>query len=135
MCLPRASTCAPRRHSHPYAPPHRHRNLSSTATATGGPPSFRRHTGFVRLSYNPYFSACFFSMNSVFSHNKSTGTVFRLVFSAKRTGPLRKDLCYLYSFIFELEFLFRLFRIDVSIWIRNPSYSALKLISKSCIFI
>ena len=44
--------------------------------------------GPVRLSYNLYFSTYFFSVGTVFfSHNKSAGTVFRLVFSAKRTGP------------------------------------------------
>ena len=45
------------------------------------------NNGPVRLSYNPYFSACFFNRNSVFSHNRSAGTVFRFVFSAKRTEP------------------------------------------------
>ena len=41
--------------------------------------------GSVRFSYNPYFSACFFSRNSVFlSQRISRNSV--LVFSAKRTG-------------------------------------------------
>ena len=39
--------------------------------------------GPVRLFYNPYFSACFFSVRTVFFfHNKSVETVFRLIFSA-----------------------------------------------------
>ena len=44
-------------------------------------------TGSVHLSYNPYFSACFSARTVFFSHNKSAGIVFWLVFSAKRTGP------------------------------------------------
>ena len=59
-----------------------------------------RCLGHVRFFYNPSFSACFFSRNSVFSHNKSAGTVFRLVFSAKRTWPLLLALAH--SFIFNL---------------------------------
>ena len=41
--------------------------------------SYLNNTGHVRFSYNPSFSACFFSRNSVFSYNKSAGTVFQLV--------------------------------------------------------
>ena len=43
--------------------------------------------GPVHFSYNPYFLACFLVGRVFFSHNKSAGTVFWLVFSAKRTGP------------------------------------------------
>jgi len=46
----------------------------------------------VRFSYNPSFSA-----GRVFSsHNKSAGTVFRLVFSAKRMGPICPITCSIY---------------------------------------
>ena len=40
--------------------------------------------GPVRFSYNPSFLA----RTVFFSHNKSAGTVFRLIFSTKRTGPI-----------------------------------------------
>ena len=50
-----------------------------------------RNRGLVRFSYNPSFSAYFFSRNSVFSHNKSAETVFWLVFSAKQTGLKRHN--------------------------------------------
>jgi len=42
--------------------------------------------GPVRFSYNLYFSASFFSRNSVFLSKKSAEIMFWLVFSTKRTG-------------------------------------------------
>jgi len=47
----------------------------------------------VRFSYNPSFSAYFFSAETVFfSHNKSTGTVFQLVFQrSERSQSLMID--------------------------------------------
>ena len=60
-------------------------------------PSKKCSHGPIRFSYNPYFSACFFSVGTVFfSHNKSVGTVFRLVFSAKRTGPWSTTIVVLF---------------------------------------
>ena len=53
--------------------------------------SFVCYNGPVRLSYNRNFSACLFSAGTVFfSHHKLAGTVLRLVFSAKRTGPINE---------------------------------------------
>jgi len=48
--------------------------------------------GSVRLSYNPYFSACFSVGTVFFSHNKSVGTMFWFIFSAKRTRPIYLDV-------------------------------------------
>ena len=43
--------------------------------------------GPVRFFYNPYFQLLFLVETAFFSHNKLAGTMFWLVFSAKRTGP------------------------------------------------
>jgi hypothetical protein len=44
--------------------------------------------GPVYLAYNPYFSACFFSQNSIFSLTTNQLTVFfsRLISTAERRG-------------------------------------------------
>jgi hypothetical protein len=44
--------------------------------------------GSVRLSYNLYFSICFFVRIMFFSHNKSANGTFSRGFSAKRTSSL-----------------------------------------------
>jgi hypothetical protein len=43
--------------------------------------------GPVRLSYNPYFLAYFFSRNNVFLSQQISEQYFSHSFSAKRTGP------------------------------------------------
>ena len=53
--------------------------LSQKAIAGYGP---------VRFSYNLSFLSCFLVGTVFFSHNKSARTVFRFVFSAKRTRPI-----------------------------------------------
>ena len=50
-----------------------------------------------------------------FSHNKSVGTVFRLVFSAKRTGPIR-------CFGFSKYIVFTININNVYIQVHNKSY-------------
>jgi hypothetical protein len=40
----------------------------------------------VYLAYNPSFSACFLSRNSIFSHNKSANSVFQSAYRHSRTG-------------------------------------------------
>jgi hypothetical protein len=53
--------------------------------------------GPVQPAYKSSFSACLFSQSSVFLlQKKSTGTVFQLVFSARRTGPKEEIKVYLY---------------------------------------
>ena len=47
------------------------------------------HIGHVRLSYNPYFSACFFSRNSVFLSQQISRNSVSACFSAKRMRPMR----------------------------------------------
>ena len=44
-------------------------------------------TGPVRFSYNPYFSACFISRNSIFLSQQISWNSVSAFFSAKRTGP------------------------------------------------
>jgi len=44
-------------------------------------------TEVIFFSYNLSFSACFSARMVFFSRNKSVGTMFRLIFSAKLTGP------------------------------------------------
>ena len=51
-----------------------------------GHPNGSHVIGPVRLFYNLYFY--FLIETMFFSHNKSVGTMFQLVFSAKRTGAL-----------------------------------------------
>jgi hypothetical protein len=43
--------------------------------------------GHVHSAYNPSFSACFFSRNSIFSHNKSANNVFQPAYQHSRTAP------------------------------------------------
>ena len=45
----------------------------------------------VRFSYNPYFSACFFSRNSIFLSQQISRNSVSACFSAKRIGPCKRD--------------------------------------------
>jgi hypothetical protein len=49
--------------------------------------SKKQAKGSVHPAYNPSFSACFFSRNSIFSHKKSVNSVFQPAYQHSRTGP------------------------------------------------
>jgi hypothetical protein len=49
-----------------------------------------KEKGPVHPVYNPSFSACFFSQNSIFSHNKSATGVFQPAYQHSQTGPKRR---------------------------------------------
>ena len=78
--------------------------------------------------YNPSFSACFLARTVFFSHNKSAGTVFRLIFSVKRTGSiLRKNIMLNLSviyfiFIVQLQFIYKDGRPDVLVVIKKKEF-------------
>jgi hypothetical protein len=44
--------------------------------------------GPVHLAYNPSYSACFFSWNSIFLSKKSANSVFQPAYNSSRTGNL-----------------------------------------------
>jgi hypothetical protein len=50
----------------------------------------RKHedNGHVHLAYNPSYSACFFSQNSIFLSQKSANSVFQPAYNFSRTGPI-----------------------------------------------
>ena len=54
------------------------------------------HIGPVRLSYNPYFSACFFSRNNIFlSQQISRNSILAYFFSeANGAGPVTYYTCF-----------------------------------------
>jgi hypothetical protein len=43
--------------------------------------------GPVHLAYNPSYSACFFSQNSIFLSKKSINGVFQPAYNSSRTAP------------------------------------------------
>jgi hypothetical protein len=45
------------------------------------------YCGPVHQAYNPSYSACFFSRNSIFSHKKSANSVFQPAYNSSRTAP------------------------------------------------
>jgi hypothetical protein len=46
-----------------------------------------RDKGPVHLAYNPSYSACFFSRNSIVLSQKSANNVFQPAYNSSRTGP------------------------------------------------
>jgi hypothetical protein len=48
---------------------------------------FCEDLGPVHLAYNPSYSACFFSRNSIFLSQKSANSVFRPAYNSSRTAP------------------------------------------------
>jgi len=55
------------------------------------------HCGPVRLSYNPSFSACFFSRNSIFLSQQISGNSVSTCFFSKANGAYKKHTTHEYK--------------------------------------
>jgi len=78
--------CSGRAHMRAASQHERRRLVPTRPRAAAAAPARFGDEGPVRFFYNLSFLACFSVRTLFFFHNKSVGTVFQLVFSAKRTG-------------------------------------------------
>jgi hypothetical protein len=66
-------------------------NLRSEEAPTSNS-KFSARLGPVYLAYNPSYSACFFSRNSIFLSKKSANSVFQPAYNPSRTTPKRSQV-------------------------------------------